>query len=314
VRDSNGLTSTRSVTVFPRKVNLSFDTAPSGRTLYLDGIAKTTPFVYDTLVGFSHTIEARNQTAGSTSYTFASWSDGGGQQHTITVPATAQTYTATFNSPAVAPGLVGAWGFNEGGGTVVTDSSGSGNHGTLIGPGATWDPGGKFGGALSFSGLGGNVRVPNASSLSFNSSYTLEAWIKPTALSDYQTILIKEETSGCGYWLQTAGSRISSGFANGACREHLSGATPAIPLNQWSHLAAVFNDAANTYTLYLNGSAVSTATQTAAPVPNTQALVFGQTGWSGGAFERWRGLLDDVRIYNRALTTSQVQADMSGGI
>jgi hypothetical protein len=154
----------------------------------------------------------------------------------------------------------------------------------------------------------------HGSSLNFNSSYTLEAWIKPTALSDYQTILIKEETSGCAYWLQTAGTRISSGFANGYCRVHLSGAAPAIPLNQWSHLAAVFNDAANTYTLYLNGTAVSTTAQTAAPVPTTQPLIFGQTGWAGGGFERWRGLLDDVRIYNRALTTSEVQADMGGGI
>ena len=78
VRDSTGLTSTKSVIVQPKKVNLSFDTVPSGRTLYLDGIAKVTPFVHDTLVGFNHTIEARNQTAGNTSYTFGSWSDGGG--------------------------------------------------------------------------------------------------------------------------------------------------------------------------------------------------------------------------------------------
>ena len=47
--DSTGLTATQSVIIYPRKVNLSFDTVPSGLTLYLDGIAKTTPFVYDTL-------------------------------------------------------------------------------------------------------------------------------------------------------------------------------------------------------------------------------------------------------------------------
>ena len=65
--------------------------------MYLDGIAHTAPFVYDTLKGFNHTIEARDQTVGTTSYNFASWSDGGTQQHTIVVPAAAQTYTATFN-------------------------------------------------------------------------------------------------------------------------------------------------------------------------------------------------------------------------
>jgi glucose/arabinose dehydrogenase len=97
VTDSSGLTDTKSVTIYPQKVNLTFDTVPSGLTLYLDGIARTTPFVYDTLVGFNHTIEARNQTSGSNSYTFQSWSDGDAQQHTIVVPGTAQTYTATYS-------------------------------------------------------------------------------------------------------------------------------------------------------------------------------------------------------------------------
>jgi glucose/arabinose dehydrogenase len=103
VTDSSGLTSTSSVTILPRKVNLSFDTTPAGRTLHVDGIAKTTPFVLDTLAGFNHTIEARNQTSGASTYSFQSWSDGGAQQHTIQVPATAQTYTATFSVTTTAP-------------------------------------------------------------------------------------------------------------------------------------------------------------------------------------------------------------------
>jgi hypothetical protein len=146
-----------------------------------------------------------------------------------------------------------------------------------------------------------------------SSSYTLEAWVKPTALSGYQTVLIKEATSGCGYWLQTAGTAISSGFKNGGCREH-SANSPPLAVNQWSHLAAVFDDAANTYTLYINGTAVSTQSETTAPVPNTQALVFGQSGCSSCGFERWRGLIDDVRIYNKARTAADVQADMNTGV
>ncbi len=98
VTDANGLTSATSVIIWPTKVNLSFDSAPSGLTLYLDGIAKLTPFVYDTLVSFNHSIEARNQSTATTNYTFASWSDGGAQTHTITVPAAAQSYTATYTT------------------------------------------------------------------------------------------------------------------------------------------------------------------------------------------------------------------------
>src|SRR4029077_12841147 len=71
VTDSSGLQSSQSATVFPQKVNLTFDTAPGGLTLYLDGIAHTAPFVYDDIIGFNHTIEARNQTIGGNTYNFA---------------------------------------------------------------------------------------------------------------------------------------------------------------------------------------------------------------------------------------------------
>ncbi|MGZ5919247.1 MAG: hypothetical protein ACXWJV_05555, partial [Hyphomicrobium sp.] len=97
VTDSDGLQSSTSVIIFPDKVNLTFDTAPGGLTIYLDGIAHTAPFVYDTLIGFNHTIEARNQTVGANTYNFASWSDGGTQQHTLVVPGTAQSYTASYS-------------------------------------------------------------------------------------------------------------------------------------------------------------------------------------------------------------------------
>jgi glucose/arabinose dehydrogenase/chitodextrinase len=98
VVDSDGLTATRFVTIYPQKVDLAFDTVPSGLTLYLDGIARTTPFVYDTLAGFTHTIDARNQTSGGVTYSFGSWSDGGAQQHTIVVPDSPQSYSATYTS------------------------------------------------------------------------------------------------------------------------------------------------------------------------------------------------------------------------
>ncbi|MCK1597287.1 LamG-like jellyroll fold domain-containing protein [Bradyrhizobium sp. 164] len=98
VTDSSGLQSSQSVTIFPDKVNLNFNTSPAGLTLYLDGIARTTPFTYDTLIGFNHEIEARNATVGSTTYNFVSWSDSGTQDHIITAPVGGATYTATYNA------------------------------------------------------------------------------------------------------------------------------------------------------------------------------------------------------------------------
>jgi glucose/arabinose dehydrogenase len=97
VTDSDGLQHSTSVLILPQKVNLNFDSLPSGLTLRVDGIVKTTPFVHDTLVGFEHTLEAPDQNQGDSAYTFASWSDGGVQSHKVIVPAENRSYTATFN-------------------------------------------------------------------------------------------------------------------------------------------------------------------------------------------------------------------------
>ena len=126
VTDSSGLTDTRSVLICPRKVNLTFDTAPAGLTLYLDGIAKTTPFVYDTLIGFNHTIEARNQASGGPRTRSRRGRTAARRSHTIVVPARRQSYTATFQASA-APPAIAAYAFNEGSGTTAADARATGS-------------------------------------------------------------------------------------------------------------------------------------------------------------------------------------------
>ncbi len=219
----------------------------------------------------------------------------------------ADMQTPVVRPPAVPPPAA-AYSFNEGSGTTASDSSGNGNTGT-ISAGPVWSAQGKFGSALAFTGSG-NVIVPHAPTVNLTSSFTLSAWVKPTALSGYQTILIKETTGGCAYWLQTNGNQVSSGFNNGSgCTEHQT-TTANLPLNAWSYLTAVFDDAASTYQIYVNGNLVSSQTETGKIQPNTQSLVFGQSGCSSCGFERWQGLIDEVRIYNRALSPSEIQADM----
>ena len=91
VTDSNGLKATQVRDRLAGQGEPVLRTSPSGLTVYVDGVARTTPFVLDTLIGFNQTIEARDQTSGSNRYAFSSWSDGGAQSHTITVPSTAQS-------------------------------------------------------------------------------------------------------------------------------------------------------------------------------------------------------------------------------
>ena len=201
VTDSTGLTSTTSVLVFPRKVNLSFNAAPSGLTLNLDGITKTTPFVYDTLVGFNHTIEAPNQTSGATSYTFASWSDGGAQTHTLVVPATDQSYIATFQA-AAGPTPAASYAFNEATGTSTADASGHGLQGTLTN-GATWGTG-HAGSAVQLDGTNDFVGLGNPAGLQLTGSMTVSAWINSSSFpADDAPIVSKRGSSEVGYQLDT---------------------------------------------------------------------------------------------------------------
>ena len=102
VRDSDGLQNSSSVTIYPEKVNLSFDSVPTGRTIKIDALSYTTPFIKDSLVNYQHTVEAVE----TSDHTFFSWSDGGAQTHTLVVPAAAASYTAMLR-PADLPHITG---------------------------------------------------------------------------------------------------------------------------------------------------------------------------------------------------------------
>lgn len=113
VRDSAGATHTSQRDALPRKVRLTLASNPTALQLRLDGQPLTTPFSFDAVVGMSRSIQAVTpQTAGTTTYEFASWSDGGAATHNISTPSAATTYTATYRvggSTGTGTGLSGAY-------------------------------------------------------------------------------------------------------------------------------------------------------------------------------------------------------------
>jgi glucose/arabinose dehydrogenase/chitodextrinase len=303
VTDSDGLTTTRSVTIYPEKVNLNFSTVPAGLTLHIDGIAKVTPFVYDDLIGFHHTIEARDQNSFGTAYTFASWSDGGARSHEIVVGDMGQSYVATFQA-APGPAPVAAYAFDDGTGTTVADASGGGNTGQ-IGT-AAWTTQGKFGSALSFNGTSARVTIPDAPSLRLTNGMTLEAWVYPTAVSSaWRDVVYKGDDN---YYLSatsTNGSRPAGGAVfSGSYGETFGPA--ALATNTWTHLATTYDG--QTLRLYVNGAEVSNKPQTGSISTSTNPLQVGGDAFYGQYFA---GRIDEVRIYNQALTATQVQSDMN---
>ena len=314
VTDSTGLTDSRSVLIYPQKVNLSFSTAPAGLTLYLDGIAKTTPFVYDTLIGFSHTVEARNQASGGTSYTFGSWSDGGAQTHTIVVPAADQSYVATFQASA-APPAIAAYPFNEGSGTTAADASGSGLTGTLTN-GAGWGTG-RNAGAVLLDGVDDFVELGNPALLQLTGSMTVSAWINSAAFPVDDAAIVSKRTSGeTGYQLDTTIDRgpRTVGFKltnNSGGTMFRYGAT-TLQANTWYFVTGVYDAATSALHVYLNGqlddgTLLGTVTSTQ---QNSSANVNIGRRPTGNTFN-FNGRIDDVRIYNRSLTQTEIQADMN---
>jgi glucose/arabinose dehydrogenase len=309
--DSGGLSSTTSVDLDPLTVGLTFQTSPGGLALGFNGNIVVTPFTQTVIAGSSNSITAPSpQSLGGTNYNFAAWSDGGAATHNIVAGSASATYTATYAAapPPSGNGLVAAYGFEEGAGPTAGDASGTGNTGTLSG--ATWTTAGKFGRALSFNGTSNWVTVADADSLDLSTGMTLEAWVRPVALSGWTTVVMKERTGGLAYTLYASDNtgRPPAGYIRRSSDVRAVG-TSAIPLNAWTHLASTY-DGAN-LRVYVNGALAGTTAVTGAVGATTSPLRIGGNAVWG---EYFNGLIDEVRVYNRALSAAEVQSDMNTAV
>ena len=202
-------------------------------------------------------------------------------------------------------GLVAAYGFEEGAGGSVADASGKNNNGSITA--ATWSNSGRYGKALSFNGSTALVTVPDSATLDVTSAITLEAWVNPSSTAtSWRDILYKAPDTWFLMGFTPQGTPDFGGtFATG--NVYGSG---ALPVNTWTHLAATY-DGAN-MRFYVNGVLANTVAQTGAILTSTGDLSIGGDLLphdSGPHF--WAGLIDEIRIYNRALTAAEVQTDMN---
>jgi hypothetical protein len=216
---------------------------------------------------------------------------------------------ALLSAPAAgqSAGPVAAYSFDEGAGTTAADNSGTGNTGTLIN-GATWSTTAKFGSAASFDGSNDRIDVPDSNSLDLTSGMTLEAWVRPTANSSYRTVLLKEVSGELAYALYAAdsdhGGR-SSGWNRIGNVSRFADGTSALPLNTYSHIAVTYNGSSLVF--YVNGVATRSTAVTGNIQTSTMPLrIGGNTVWG----EYFQGQIDELRVYNRALSQNEIQTDM----
>jgi hypothetical protein len=207
------------------------------------------------------------------------------------------------------PKLAGWWSFDEGVGTIASDSSENGNTGTIYG--ASWVPG-SFGQALSFGGTSDYIQVPDSTSLrnAGNSNRTIEFWAKFTTLSSTPNILMigMFETNAVGnhMFLYGNGGNFWTSFRTATnAQDYPANINFAEVLDGWHHFAMVY-DGAHIY-IYLDGNLRNTGVLTGnwGNVPVTFKLDSNPLAFAGA--------IDEVRIYNQALTAKDIQSDFSIG-
>jgi len=210
------------------------------------------------------------------------------------------------------PSLVGFWKFDEVLGTTAVDWSGHGNHGTFAGN--PQRAAGKIAGALQFDGTDDYVEVPDSPSLDITDAITIAAWIYREADSGgWERIISKSDSSLYDYWLQiTNGDSIGGGFLDieGTANNSLDlAAGISIPLNQWTHLAYVYDGTIARG--YVNGQLDKSENIGSFTIrTSTRPLWVGrlQTSYN------FHGLIDEARIYNRALTAEEILLAMRGDL
>ncbi len=170
-------------------------------------------------------------------------------------------------------------------------------------------------GALIFSSDGQSVVVPYSLSLDVTGPLTIEVWVKPDAgiLARGYDSIVSHQMSGSGYMLSTnfysyadtsPGGRHSYAFETGGVQ--LTG-TSQPRIGQWTHLAGVWD--AGVMKLYVDGQLESQTNQPSLPTSNLSSLFIGSSPF--GTNTNWRGAIDDVAIWARPLSQSEITDTMN---
>jgi len=231
--------------------------------------------------------------------------------------------TTKFNvSPTkyLTDGLVGYWTMD--GSKVnwktgaVTDSSGRGNTGTITNMATSTGVGaGKIGQALEFDGRDDYVNAGDNTSLRITGSFTISAWVKTNQNTTGLYVATKYNNTN-GYFLGITGTapagRMFGGVTTaGTITRRFT--NTVLTKGQWYHIVTTYSTA-GTENMYVN-SVLDNGTQEGTPptsVPSTSGINF-EVGSNNGGASKWNGLIDEVRVYNRALSADEIQKLYNAG-
>jgi len=232
----------------------------------------------------------------------------------ITIPSSATTNQITVGKyDPLLSGIVGWWKLDDASGTTATDSSGQMNNGSITGT-VSWTTG-HLNGALIFNGSDTAVNVGTPSILNLTHVGTISCWVKydntaAAGSGKWPMILGNGDWTNDlnGYMLalnSTAGSegQVIFQILNASSGIFVN-STLQYGDNTWHHICGTW-DGTN-LTLYVNGTSVGTTPQTIDAVSGVNPFVMGRNALAANSF--YNGVIDDVRVYNRALSSTEVAA------
>jgi len=194
------------------------------------------------------------------------------------------------------------WKFDADTGTSAADSSGVGNTGTITG--ATWQPG-KIGCSLSFNGTSNNVQKASASSLpAANATQTIGFWLYVSATPSAKATAVAVSGSSSGVYI---GYSSSTTFGVWKYNGTLLASTTSLPsVNAWHYITYVKSGSTNY--LYIDGVQKNTSTTTT----DSSAATTLTAGMTPGGTNYFAGMLDEIRVYTRALSATEISGLAAG--
>ncbi len=212
-----------------------------------------------------------------------------------TEPTSTITLTPTAEAN-LGEGVMGYWSFDAINGTSLPDDSGREHTGTLNGATPYWN--GWMARAVSFDGVNDNISIPYSTDFAPGGSFAITAWVYPQEIATGRNTRIIDRSGVFALRFDT----------NGYLQFRVEGLTPAyvtgpkLPVNVWSAITAVYDDEYDRLKLSVNGDLVASVAVTGTKAANTNVLYFG----SSTANEYFKGILDEVRFYNRTLTPDEI--------
>lgn len=205
--------------------------------------------------------------------------------------------------------LIAWWKLDEtsSNGNIASDSSGHGLDGNLLNISASnIGVSGQINNAIDFDGVEGFVEVPDSDDFDITKSISLSLWFRSNVITGQHGLITKGEHNDA-FSLITNNSKVRFS-TEGLTRANIE--SSVISTDTWYHVVGVYNE--STIAIYLNGSLDTSGACTGTITTRDHNIEIGREGWTTGRWEH-DGIIDDVRIYDRALTSSEIQTLYSQG-